>query len=147
MILFLDNNVLPGIKPDLSDLVESFAENIIRDDVYHNIIVDKYEMTKRWKVPFIDLVGPPNEEGMMKVKIGVYDFDTIKRGKELIWVNSHYGTLYNFKDCSRQERPICFSADLKSVEAKYKNLGNTKSVKKCNIKLVIIDYQLIIKYD
>jgi len=134
MILFLDNNVLPGIKPDLSDLVESFAENIIRDDVYHNIIVDKYEMTKRWKVPFIDLVGPPNEEGMMKVKIGVYDFDTIKRGKELIWVNSHYGTLYNFKDCSRQERPICFSADLKSVEAKYKNLGNTKSVKKyCDI--------------
>lgn len=134
MILFLDNNVLPGIKPDLSDLVESYAINIIRDDVYHNIIVDKYEMTKRWKVPFIDLVGPPNEEGMMKVKIGVYDFDTIKRGKELIWVNSHYGTLYNFKDCSRQERPICFSADLKSVEAKYKNLGNAKSVKKyCDI--------------
>lgn len=93
MVLFLDNYVLPNIKPDLSDLVESFAKNIIRDDVYHNVIVDKYEMAKQWNVPFVELVGPPSEEGITKVKIGVYNFHQIKRREELIWVNSHYGTL------------------------------------------------------
>ena len=76
MILFLDNNVLPGIKPDLSDLVESYAKNIIRDDVYHNVIVDKYEMAEQWNVPFVELLPSQDKDRKIAVIIGTCTLPT-----------------------------------------------------------------------
>lgn len=124
MILFLDNNVLPGIKPDLSDLVESYAKNIIRDDVYHNVIVDKYEMAKQWNVPFVELLPSQDKDRKIAVIIGTYSFESVKRGKELIWFNYHCATLYDFTKCPRIEGPIFLQGySLKKVEASYKEMG------------------------
>ena len=55
MILILDKYVLPNIKPDLSDLVESYAYNVYHYDPYRNHVINKYELSKHWRVPFIEL--------------------------------------------------------------------------------------------
>ena len=137
MILFLEKCVLPNIKPDLSDLVRFYYYNIYSKDTYHNPVVDKYELSKHWDVPFIELVRSNN---IIRVVIGDYKFIDLKKSPELI--NIYDGkyiitqTFYDFTKCPRQEGPIHFYYfgleyyTLESVEATYNRLENYKFIER-----------------
>lgn len=136
MILILDKYVLPNIKPDLSDLVESYAYNVYHYDPYRNHVINKYELSKHWRVPFIELKHLVNNKNNLEVIIGTYDFESVKRGVKLIHIDARTSTLYDYLNCPRREGSISFYDfgleyySLIKVEASYQNLGNHKYEKR-----------------
>lgn len=144
MILFLEKYVLPNIKSDLSDLVGSYAYNVYHYDPYRNHVINKYELSKHWNVPFIELKYSSNDAKKIEVIIGTYNFESVKEGVELIHIDAHTSTLYDYSKCPRHEEPISFYDfglqyySLISVNASYQNLGNHKYVKQYNSGFVEI---------
>lgn len=147
MILILEKYILPNIKADLSNLVESYAYNVYHDDPYRNHVINKYELSKHWNVPFIELKYSSNDAKKIEVIIGTYDFNSVKEGGELIHIDAHTSTLYDYSKCPRHEGPISFysfglqSYFLISVDASYQNLGNHQYEKRYNSGFVEIKYE------
>lgn len=131
MILLFDKFSLPNVSPDLSDLLQLYIRNNTK--VYQNQLVDKYDLTTEWKVPFIELKNNKSENEKMYVVIGYYDFDSVKIGSEIINISDTYKTLYNFKYCPRIESSIYLNErwkktiELTKIEVECCNLGISKN--------------------
>lgn len=144
MILILEKYVLPNIKSDLSNLVKSFAYYVYHYDPYRNHVINKYDLSTHWYVPFIELKHSPDDTKKIEVVIGTYDFESVKRGSELIHIDAHTSTLYDYSKCRRYEGEISFyyfgleHYSLTSVDASYQNLGNHKYEKRYNSGFVEI---------
>lgn len=105
MILFLDNSTLPNVSPDLSDLLQLYIRR--NSSVYRNTFVDKYELSKKWKVPFIEIKKSFNNE--LVAITGYYNFESVNRGKEIIKIDDWRYSIFNFLDCPRCESTISFN--------------------------------------